>query len=189
MQLLGRMMNEVLEKGSARDHRWRNIRRYGRCRYRGLSRPETVVDVLILYPNGRVSDVQRRQMTTVTERNVHSIALQAHSTTPKISLRDFFVTLISARASDLQASIRLNWARVVAQMVYYFTSAVVLGAPHLRVSDAVPTGNFGDVFAGYVAKRMGLPIERLIASPPTLMIFSRAPSIMVDMSLLAWSPR
>ncbi len=122
------------------------------------------VDVFILFPHGRVSEVQRRQMTTPPEDNVHALALEGHFDDCQARLKDMF------NHFDFRDSVRLagvnsiNWARVLAQVVYYFSAAVSLGAPDRKVSFTVPTGNFGDVFAGYIAKRMGLPIDRLVVA-------------------------
>lgn len=122
------------------------------------------VDVFILYPHGRVSEVQRRQMTTPSENNVHALALEGHFDDCQARLKDMF------NHFDFRDSVRLagvnsiNWARVLAQVVYYFSAAASLGAPDRKVSFTVPTGNFGDIFAGYIAKRMGLPIDRLVVA-------------------------
>lgn len=126
--------------------------------FRGLD----AVDVFIMYPHGRVSDVQRRQMTTPVEDNVHALAVDGDFDTCQALLKDMFNDFEFRDEVKLAGVNSINWARVLAQVVYYFTSAVSLGAPERKVSFSVPTGNFGDVFAGYVAKRMGLPIERLI---------------------------
>ncbi|MGI9395116.1 MAG: threonine synthase, partial [Boseongicola sp.] len=120
------------------------------------------VDVFILYPHGRVSEVQRRQMTTATESNVHALALDGDFDDCQARVKDMFNDHTFRDEVGLAAVNSINWARVLAQVVYFFTSAVSLGAPHRAVSFTVPTGNFGDIFAGYIAKRMGLPIERLI---------------------------
>lgn len=120
------------------------------------------VDVFILYPNGRVSDVQRRQMTTVAAPNVYAIAIDGTFDDCQALVKAMFG---HARFTDelrLSGVNSINWARIVAQAVYYFTAATSLGGPHRTVSFAVPTGNFGDVLAGYVAKRMGLPVGRLM---------------------------
>ncbi|WP_424964645.1 threonine synthase [Dinoroseobacter sp. S375] len=120
------------------------------------------VDVFILYPNGRVSEVQRRQMTTPSEDNVHALALHGHFDDCQARLKDMF------NDHDFRDGVRLagvnsiNWARVLAQVVYYFSAATSLGAPDREISFTVPTGNFGDIFAGYIAKRMGLPIGQLV---------------------------
>jgi threonine synthase len=126
--------------------------------FRGL----TGVDVFILFPQGRVSEVQRRQMTTPAEANVHALAIDGDFDDAQARLKDMFNDHDFRDAVGLAGVNSINWARVLAQMVYYFTSAVALGAPHRPVSFTVPTGNFGDIFAGYVAKRMGLPIDRLV---------------------------
>lgn len=126
--------------------------------FRGLDN----VDVFILYPHGRVSEVQRRQMTTPSESNVHALAVDGDFDDCQSRLKDMFNDFAFRDEVGLAGVNSINWARVLAQVVYYFTSAVSLGAPHRPVSFTVPTGNFGDIFAGYIAKRMGLPIERLV---------------------------
>ncbi|MSU91491.1 threonine synthase [Rhodobacteraceae bacterium 2CG4] len=120
------------------------------------------VDVFILYPHGRVSEVQRRQMTTPPQENVHAIAVDGDFDDCQARLKDMFNDHAFRDEVALAGVNSINWARVLAQVVYFFTSAVALGAPHRKVSFTVPTGNFGDIFAGYVAKRMGLPVERLV---------------------------
>ena len=120
------------------------------------------VDVFILYPHGRVSEVQRRQMTTPSEANVHALAIDGDFDTAQARVKDMFNDHTFRDRVGLAGVNSINWARVLAQAVYYFTAAVALGAPGRKVSFAVPTGNFGDIFAGYVAKRMGLPIDRLV---------------------------
>ncbi|WP_103764835.1 threonine synthase [Roseovarius confluentis] len=128
--------------------------------FRGLNK----VDVFILYPHGRVSEVQRRQMTTPTEDNVHAIAVDGDFDACQARVKDMFNDFQFRDAVGLAGVNSINWARVLAQVVYYFTSAVSLGAPERKVSFTVPTGNFGDIFAGYIAKRMGLPIDQLIVA-------------------------
>ena len=122
------------------------------------------VDVFILYPHGRVSEVQRRQMTTPAESNVHALAIDGHFDDAQARVKDMFNDFEFRDAVGLAGVNSINWARVLAQVVYYFTSAVALGAPHRKVSFTVPTGNFGDIFAGYIAKKMGLPIDRLVVA-------------------------
>ncbi|WP_281983738.1 threonine synthase [Thalassorhabdomicrobium marinisediminis] len=126
--------------------------------FRGLSN----VDVFILFPHGRVSDVQRRQMTTPTEGNVHALAMDGDFDDCQAALKDMFNDFDFRDAVNLAGVNSINWGRVLAQVVYYFSSAVSLGAPHRKVSFTVPTGNFGDIFAGYIAKRMGLPVDQLV---------------------------
>jgi threonine synthase len=128
--------------------------------FRGLAN----VDVFILYPQGRVSEVQRRQMTTPAEANVHAIALRGTFDDCQARVKDMFNHFAFRDEVGLSAVNSINWARILAQIVYYFTAAAALGAPHRQVSFTVPTGNFGDIFAGYAAKRMGLPIARLIVA-------------------------
>jgi threonine synthase len=128
--------------------------------FRGL----TNVDVFILFPHGRVSDVQRRQMTTPAESNVHALAMDGDFDDCQARLKDMFNDFAFRDAVGLAGVNSINWARVLAQVVYYFTSAVSLGAPHRKVSFTVPTGNFGDIFAGYIANKMGLPIEKLVVA-------------------------
>ncbi len=128
--------------------------------FRGLD----AVDVFILYPHGRVSEVQRRQMSTPAEPNVHALAMEGHFDDCQARVKDMFNDFEFRDAVSLAGVNSINWARVLAQVVYYFSSAVSLGAPHRKVSFTVPTGNFGDIFAGYIAKRMGLPIDRLVVA-------------------------
>ena len=126
--------------------------------FRGLDN----VDVFILYPHGRVSEVQRRQMTTPTESNVHALAIDGTFDDAQARLKDMFNHFEFRDKVRLAGVNSINWARVLAQVVYYFTAAVSLGAPHRPVSFTVPTGNFGDIFAGYIARKLGLPIDKLV---------------------------
>ena len=128
--------------------------------FRGLDN----VDVFILYPHGRVSEVQRRQMTCVSEANVHALAMDGDFDDCQARLKDMFNDFDFRDGVKLAGVNSINWARVLAQVVYYFYSAVSLGAPHREVDFTVPTGNFGDIFAGYIAKRMGLPIGQLVVA-------------------------
>lgn len=128
--------------------------------FRGLKN----VDVFILYPHGRVSEVQRRQMTTPTEANVHALAMDGDFDDCQAMLKDMFNDFDFRDEVRLAGVNSINWGRVLAQVVYYFTAAVSLGAPHREVSFTVPTGNFGDIFAGYIAKQMGLPIADLVVA-------------------------
>jgi len=119
------------------------------------------VNIYMLHPKGRVSEVQRRQMTTVIEDNVKNIAIEGTFDDCQALVKACFNDLPFRDAANLTAVNSINWARVMAQIVYYFTSAVALGAPDRTVSFTVPTGNFGDIFAGHIAKGMGLPIAKL----------------------------
>jgi threonine synthase len=128
--------------------------------FRGLDN----VDVFIMYPHGRISEVQRRQMTTPSEINVHALAMDGDFDDCQARLKDMFNDFEFRDGVRLAGVNSINWARVLAQVVYYFSSAVSVGAPDRKVSFTVPTGNFGDIFAGYIAKRMGLPIDRLVVA-------------------------
>tara|TARA_R110002096_G_scaffold273496_11_gene467428 strand:+ start:6867 stop:8252 length:1386 start_codon:yes stop_codon:yes gene_type:complete len=174
MQLIGQMMQATLAKSGER------ITIVGATSgdtgsaaieaFRGLSN----VDVFILFPHGRVSDVQRRQMTTPSERNVHAIAMSGDFDDCQARVKDMFNDFAFRDEVRLAGVNSINWARVLAQVVYYFSSAVSLGAPDREVSFTVPTGNFGDIFAGYIARRMGLPIAELVIATNQNDILDRA---------------
>lgn len=162
MQLLGRLMDHVLKARGARativgatsgDTGSAAVEAF-----KGLDQ----VDIFILYPHGRVSDVQRRQMTTLASPNVHALAVEGTFDDCQNMVKGMFNNARFRDELQLSGVNSINWARVAAQVVYYFTAAVALGAPHRPVSFSVPTGNFGDILAGWVAKRMGLPIDRLM---------------------------
>lgn len=162
MQLLARMMDYALAKRGKRaaivgatsgDTGGAAIEAF---------RTSSRVDVVILFPDGRVSDVQRRMMTTPTEPNVHAVAIDGTFDDCQALVKAMFNHHEFRDAVGLSAINSINWGRIVAQVTYYFVAAVALGAPHRRVRFAVPTGNFGDIFAGYVAKQMGLPIDTLV---------------------------
>ncbi|MGE0765000.1 MAG: threonine synthase [Hyphomicrobiaceae bacterium] len=122
------------------------------------------IDIFILYPHGRVSEVQRRQMTTPDDANVYALAVDGTFDDCQNIVKSLFNDLELRDRLGLAGVNSINWARLVAQIVYYFTSAAALGAPERRMSFTVPTGNFGDIFAGYAAARMGLPVERLVVA-------------------------
>ena len=129
----------------------------------------------MLHPKGRVSDVQRRQMTTVMAPNVHNIAVTGASfDDAQAMVKRMFNDAGMTGRFNIGAVNSINWARLMAQVVYYFAAALQLGAPARRVAFSVPTGNFGVVFAGYVAAEMGLPIERLIVATNVNDILHRA---------------
>ncbi len=132
------------------------------------------IDIFMLHPAGRVSDVQRRQMTTVLAPNVHNIAVEGSFDDAQALVKRMFNDAEFSSRFDLSAVNSINWARLVAQIVYYVYAAVRLGAPEREVAFAVPTGNFGDVFAGYVAAQMGLPVARLIVATNVNDILHRA---------------
>ncbi len=132
------------------------------------------IDIFMLHPKGRVSDVQRRQMTTVRAPNVHNIAVEGTFDDAQATVKRMFNDPAMTGRFAIGAVNSINWARLMAQVVYYFAAALQLGAPGRKVAFAVPTGNFGDVFAGYVAAQMGLPIERLIVATNVNDILHRA---------------
>lgn len=174
MQLLGRLMDHVLE---ARGQRATIVGATSGDTggaaidaFKGLRR----VDVVILYPHGRVSAVQRRQMTTVDAENVHAVAVEGDFDDCQALVKAMFNHHAFRDELGLSGVNSINWARIVAQVVYYVTSAVSLGSPHRPVSFSAPTGNFGDILAGWVAKRMGLPVARLNVATNANDILARA---------------
>lgn len=124
-------------------------------------RGSACADLFVLFPQGRVSDVQRRMMTTAVADNVHALAIEGTFDDCQAIVKGLFNDHAFRDSVGLSGVNSINFARIVAQVVYYFAAAVALGAPHRKVAFTVPTGNFGDVFAGYVAARMGLPVQRL----------------------------
>lgn len=131
------------------------------------------VEIFMLHPEGRVSDVQRRQMTTIRAPNVHNIAVGGSFDDAQAMVKSMFADP-AMKAVNLGAVNSINWARLMAQVVYYFAAAVQLGAPDREVAFSVPTGNFGDVFAGYVAHAMGLPVAKLVVATNVNDILHRA---------------
>jgi threonine synthase len=125
-------------------------------------RDREAIDIFIFYPHGRVSEVQRRQMTTVESANAHAIAISGTFDDCQDLVKALFADQSLRRGLNLAAVNSINWARIAAQTVYYFAAAMALGAPSRPVSFSVPTGNFGNVYAGHVARRLGLPIDRLV---------------------------
>jgi len=132
------------------------------------------IDIFMMHPDGRVSNVQRRQMTTVLAPNVHNIAIAGTFDDAQAMVKRMFNDKAMTDRFAIGAVNSINWARLMAQVVYYFAAALQFGAPHRKVAFSVPTGNFGDVFAGYVAARMGLPVERLIVATNVNDILHRA---------------
>ncbi len=126
----------------------------------GLAHLRTV----ILHPRGRVSEVQRRQMTTVHARNIHNVAIEGSFDDCQALVKAMFNDQDFRERQNLAAINSINWCRIMAQVVYYVTAALALGGPWRRIAFSVPSGNFGDVYAGYVAARMGLPIDRLVVA-------------------------
>lgn len=132
------------------------------------------IDIFMLHPHGRVSDVQRRQMTTVLAPNVYNVAIDGSFDDAQAIVKALFNDRDFNGRFTLSAVNSINWARLMAQIVYYFYTAVRLGAPDRAIAYSVPTGNFGDVFAGYVAARMGLPVAKLIVATNVNDILHRA---------------
>jgi threonine synthase len=164
MQLLARLMDHVLAKRGERstivvatsgDTGGAAVEAF-----RGRSQ----VDVVVLFPNGRISDVQRRMMTTVADENVHALAIEGTFDDCQSIVKALFNNHGFRDRVRLSGVNSINFARIVAQIAYYFTAAVALGAPLRKVAFTVPTGNFGDAFAGFAAARMGLPVDRLVVA-------------------------
>jgi threonine synthase len=162
MQLLARLMDRVLASRGERvtivaatsgDTGGAAIEAF-----RGSAR----VDAVVLFPKGRISDVQRRMMTTASEENVHAVAIEGTFDDCQDLVKAMFNDHAFRDRLRLAAVNSINWGRVIAQASYYFAAAAALGSPHRAMLFSVPTGNFGDVFAGYVARQMGLPMERLV---------------------------
>jgi len=163
LQLLGRLLDYVLERkhqkvvilgATSGDTGSAAIEGCKHCKN---------IDIFILHPHNRVSDVQRRQMTTVQGDNIHNLAIEGNFDDCQAMVKTSFGDQsFLPDGRSLVAVNSINWARIMAQIVYYFYAAVALGAPARPVAFSVPTGNFGDIFAGYLAQQMGLPIERLI---------------------------
>ncbi|WP_020409030.1 threonine synthase [Hahella ganghwensis] len=162
LQLLGRLVDHFLEK------RQQKVAILGAtsgdtgsaaiegCRH------SKHVDIFILHPHERVSEVQRRQMTTVPGENVHNLAVKGNFDDCQRMVKASFNDQSFLEDRQLVAVNSINWARIMAQIVYYFHAGISLGAPHRSVSFSVPTGNFGDIFAGYLARNMGLPVNQLV---------------------------
>ena len=162
MQLLARLMDHVLsERGERATIVGATSGDTGGAAIEAFAGRERT-DIVILFPKGRVSPVQQRQMTTSTAANVHALAIEGNFDDCQGMLKDMFNDHGFRDGVALSGVNSINWARIMAQIVYYFSSALSLGAPDRPVSFTVPTGNFGDIFAGYAAKRMGLPIEQLV---------------------------
>jgi threonine synthase len=174
MQLLGRVMDHVLAK--RRERITIVVATSGDTggaaveAFRGRSQ----VDLVVLFPNGRISDVQRRMITTAHDDNVHALAIEGTFDDCQSIVKALFNHHAFRDQVHLSGVNSINFARIVAQVVYYFTAAVALGAPGRKIAFTVPTGNFGDVFAGYVAARMGLPVDRLVIATNVNDILARA---------------
>jgi len=162
MQLLARLMDHVLAaRGERRTIVVATSGDTGGAAVEAF-RDRAQVDVVVLFPNGRISDVQRRMITTAGGANVHALAIDGTFDDCQAIVKGLFNHAAFRDRVRLSGVNSINWARIVAQTVYYFTAAVALGAPQRKIAFTVPTGNFGDIYAGYVALRLGLPIDRLV---------------------------
>jgi threonine synthase len=162
MQLLARLMDHVLAaRGERRTIVVATSGDTGGAAVEAF-RDRAQVDVVVLFPNGRISDVQRRMITTAGGANVHALAIDGTFDDCQAIVKGLFNHAAFRDRVRLSGVNSINWARIVAQTVYYFTAAVALGAPQRKIAFTVPTGNFGDIYAGYVAQRLGLPIDRLV---------------------------
>ncbi|MFV1941787.1 threonine synthase [Pseudomonas luteola] len=164
LQLLGRLLDHILLK---RDERVVIIGATsgdtGSAAIEGCRRCENV-DIFILHPHQRVSEVQRRQMTTILGENIHNIAIEGNFDDCQEMVKASFADQSFLKGTRLVAVNSINWARIMAQIGYYFHAALQLGAPARSVAFSVPTGNFGDIFAGYLARNMGLPVSQLVVA-------------------------
>ena len=163
LQLLGRLLDYVLKRRNQRVVvMGATSGDTGSAAIEGCRRCDNI-DIFILHPHNRVSEVQRRQMTTVLEDNIHNIAIKGNfddcQDIVKASFRD---QSFLPKDVQLVAVNSINWARIMAQIVYYFYASLSLGAEKKPIAFSVPTGNFGDIFAGYLAKKMGLPVAQLV---------------------------
>jgi len=174
LQMLGRLFETFLER---RDQRLTIVGATsgdtGSAAIRAVAGLERV-EIFMLHPTGKVSEVQRRQMTTVRAPNVHNLAIDGSFDDAQRHVKAMFADESVTDTLNLGAVNSINWARLMAQVVYYFYAALQLGAPDRKVAFSVPTGNFGDVFAGYVAAKMGLPVAQLIVATNVNDILRRA---------------
>ena len=163
LQLLGRLLDYVLQRrGEKVVIMGATSGDTGSAAIEGC-RQCSNIDIFILHPHNRVSDVQRRQMTTVVGNNIHNLAIEGNFDDCQAMVKASFVAEpFLPEGRSLVAVNSINWARIMAQIVYYFYAALALGGPDRAVNFSVPTGNFGDIFAGYLARGMGLPIDRLV---------------------------
>ncbi|MEL6504095.1 MAG: threonine synthase [Pseudomonadota bacterium] len=162
MQLLARLMDHILEeRGSRLSIVGATSGDTGGAAIEAF-RGRDHSDIFILFPHGKVSDVQRWQMTGVQDANVHALAIEGNFDDCQALVKGMFNHHTFRDEQNLSGVNSINWGRIMAQIVYYVTASLSLGGPDRAVSFCVPTGNFGDIFAGYVAKRMGVPIDRLV---------------------------
>ncbi|MEZ5871892.1 MAG: threonine synthase [Nitratireductor sp.] len=173
MQLLARLMDHVLnERGLRATIVGATSGDTGGAAIEAF-RGRSNTDIFILFPHGRVSPVQQRQMTGIADANVHALAVEGNFDDCQALVKAMFNDLSFRDRVQLSGVNSINWARIMAQIVYYFTAATALGSPDREVSFTVPTGNFGDIFAGYAAKRMGLPIRQLVIATNSNDILAR----------------
>lgn len=164
LQLLGRLLDHVLAKRGERVViMGATSGDTGSAAIEGCKRCENV-DIFILHPHQRVSEVQRRQMTTLLGDNIHNIAIEGNFDDCQEMVKASFADQGFLKGTPLVAVNSINWARIMAQIVYYFHAALQLGAPARSIAFSVPTGNFGDIFAGYLARNMGLPVSQLVVA-------------------------
>lgn len=162
LQLLGRLFDHVLTKRGERVTIVGATSGDTGSAAIEACRDRASIDIFILHPRGRTSEVQRRQMTTVLSSNVHNIALEGTFDDCQDQVKAMFNDPAFRASQRLSAVNSINWARIMAQIVYYIAAGVALGAPDRRIAFSVPTGNFGNVYAAYAARQMGLPIEKLV---------------------------
>ncbi|TBW01520.1 threonine synthase [Azotobacter chroococcum] len=164
LQLLGRLLDHVLTRRNERVViMGATSGDTGSAAIEGCKACDNV-DIFIMHPHNRVSEVQRRQMTTILGDNIHNIAIEGNFDDCQEMVKASFADQGFLKGTRLVAVNSINWARIMAQIVYYFHAALQLGAPHRSVAFSVPTGNFGDIFAGYLARNMGLPVNQLIVA-------------------------
>ena len=164
LQLLGRLLDHFLTKrGERAVILGATSGDTGSAAIEGCRRCESV-DIFILHPHNRVSEVQRRQMTTIAGDNIHNIAIEGNFDDCQEMVKNSFADQGFLKGNRLVAVNSINWARIMAQIVYYFHAALQLGGPQRSMAFSVPTGNFGDIFAGYLARNMGLPISQLVVA-------------------------
>ena len=164
LQLLGRLLDHFLTKrGERAVIIGATSGDTGSAAIEGCRRCESV-DIFILHPHNRVSEVQRRQMTTIPGENIHTIAIEGNFDDCQEMVKASFADQGFLKGTRLVAVNSINWARSMAQIVYYFHAALQLGGPVRSMAFSVPTGNFGDIFAGYLARNMGLPISQLVVA-------------------------
>ncbi|WP_088343039.1 MULTISPECIES: threonine synthase [Rhodomicrobium] len=173
MQLLGRLMDRSLKRSGQRVTILAATSGDTGAAAVEAFKNRDAIDLFVLFPDGRVSDAQRRQMTTSGAPNVHPVAVKGTFDDCQGIVKALFGDLAFRDAVQLSAVNSINWARIMAQTVYYFTAAAALGSPHRSMRFCVPTGNFGDIFAGYAARAMGLPVARLVIATNSNDILAR----------------